>query len=64
MSYSPKVKPELVRQLYLLKHSNDKKTPMTKLVNEAVEQYLAKKREENGKEESNENSTEDYRISA
>ena len=64
MSYSPKIKPELVRQLYLLKHSNDKKTPMTKLVNEAVEQYLAKKREENGKEQCNENSTEDYRISA
>ena len=64
MSYSPKIKPALVRELYLLKHSNNKKTPMTKLVNEAVEQYLAKKREENGKEQSNENSTEDYRISA
>ena len=64
MSYSPKIKPALVRELYLLKHSNNKKTPMTKLVNEAVEEYLAKKREENGKEQSNENSTEDYRISA
>ena len=64
MSYSPKIKPALVRELYLLKHSNDKKTPMTKLVNEAVEEYLAKKREENGKEQSNENSTEGYRISA
>ena len=64
MSYSPKIKPALVRELYLLKHSNSKKTPMTKLVNEAVEQYLAKKREENGKEQSNENSVEDYRISA
>jgi uncharacterized protein YfaQ (DUF2300 family) len=64
MSYSPKIKQALVRELYLLKHSNSKKTPMTKLVNEAVEEYLAKKREENGKEQSNENSTEDYRISA
>ena len=45
MSYSPKIKPALVRELYLLKHSNDKKTPMTKLVNEAVQQYL----ERNGK---------------
>ena len=64
MSYSPKIKPALVRELYLLKHSNSKKTPMTKLVNEAVEEYLAKKREGNGKEQSNENSAEDYRISA
>jgi hypothetical protein len=64
MSYSPKIKPALVRELYLLKHSNSKKIPMTKLVNKAVEEYLAKKREENGKEQSNENSTETYRISA
>ena len=64
MSYSPKIKPALVRELYLLKHSNERKIPMTKLVNEAVEQYLVKKREENGKEQSNENSSEDYRISA
>jgi hypothetical protein len=40
MSYSPKIKPALVRELYLLKHSNERKTPMTKLVNEAVQQYL------------------------
>ncbi len=41
--YSPKIKPELVRQLYKLKHfnsNNKKKTPMTKLVNEAVSEYL------------------------
>lgn len=44
MPYSPKIKPELVRELYLLKHSNARKTPMTKLVNEAVEQYLERKR--------------------
>jgi hypothetical protein len=40
MPYSPKIKPELVRELYLLKHSDERKTPMTKLVNEAVTQYL------------------------
>jgi hypothetical protein len=44
MSYSPKIKPELVRELYLLKHSNESKTPMTKLVNEAITQYLERKR--------------------
>lgn len=40
MSYSPKIKEELVRELYLLKHSNPQKTPMTKMVNEAVTDYL------------------------
>ena len=44
MSYSPKIKPALVRELYLLKHSNERKTPMTKLVNEAVTQYLERNR--------------------
>jgi hypothetical protein len=43
MPYSPKVKPELVKQLYHLKHSTPDKPPMTKLVNEAVEDYLNKK---------------------
>jgi hypothetical protein len=38
MSYSPRIKPELVKELYLLKHSNERKIPMTRLVNEAVEQ--------------------------
>jgi len=38
--YSPKIKPELVKQLYRLKHSNENKTPMTTMVNEAVELYL------------------------
>lgn len=46
MSYSPKINPQLVRELYLLKHSNERKTPMTKLVNEAVQQYL----ERNGRD--------------
>ena len=43
MSYSPKINPELVRKLYLLKHSDERKTPITKLVNEAVEEYLERK---------------------
>ena len=51
MHYSPKIKPELVRKLYLLKHSDDRKTPMTKLVNEAVEQYLERIKSNNGKQE-------------
>lgn len=46
MSYSPKIKQELVRKLYLLKHSLPDKKPMTRLVNEAIEQYLERK--ENG----------------
>lgn len=51
MPYSPKIKPELVRELYLLKHSNQRKTAMTKLVNEAVEQYLERIKTNNGKQE-------------
>ena len=49
MSYSPKIREELVRKLYYLKHSLPKKKPMTRLVNEAVEEYLERK--ENGKQE-------------
>ena len=48
MSYSPKIKIDLVRKLYLLKHSLPERKPMTQLVNEAVEQYLERK--ENGKQ--------------
>ena len=48
MSYSPKIKEELVKKLYLLKHSLPKRKPMTELVNEAVQQYLERK--ENGKQ--------------
>lgn len=44
MSYSPKIKVELVRKLYLLKHSLPKKKPMTRIVNEAIEEYLERKR--------------------
>lgn len=50
MSYSPKVRFDLVRKLYLLKHSLPEKKPMTILVNEAVEQYLERK-ENDGKQE-------------
>ena len=49
MSYSPKIKEDLVRKLYLLKHSLTKKKPMTRLVNEAVKEYLERK-ENDGKE--------------
>jgi hypothetical protein len=62
MSYSPKIKPSLVRELYLLKHSNDKKTPMTKLVNEAVIQYLERNRIQYGKQEIDPNRNEIDRV--
>jgi len=51
MSYSPRIKSDLVRKLYLLKHSLPDKKPMTRLVNEAIEQYLERK--ENGKQKVN-----------
>ena len=60
MSYSPKIRNDLVSKLYHLKHSLPQKTPMTKLVNEAVEEYLERK--ENGKQENDTNSNEDNRI--
>jgi hypothetical protein len=40
MSYSPKIKPELVRRLYQLKHSTVPKKPITRLANEAIEIFL------------------------
>jgi len=61
MSYSPKIKPELVRELYLLKHSNESKIPMTKLVNEAVTQYLERKNKKDGNQEIDTNRNEAYR---
>ena len=60
MSYSPKIQPAHVRELNLLKHSNTRKTPMTKLVNEAVTQYLERKRKY-GKQEIDSNRNEAYR---
>jgi hypothetical protein len=44
--YSPKIKDELVRSLYQLKLQTN--MPMTKLVNEAVIEYLEKRRDKNG----------------
>ncbi len=43
MSYSPKIKKDLVKKLYQLKQSSLDKPPMTRMVNEAVEDYLNKK---------------------
>lgn len=43
MPYNPKIREDLVHRLYKLKHSSKPKKPITKLVNEAVEEYLAKK---------------------
>jgi hypothetical protein len=51
MSYSPKIKVELVRKLYLLKHSLPKKKPMTRIVNEAIEKYLLERNDNDGKRE-------------
>lgn len=59
MSYSPKIRNDLVRKLYLLKHSLPDKKPMTQLVNEAVQQYLERK--ENGKQENDTNRNENFR---
>jgi predicted DNA-binding protein len=50
MSYSPKIKKELVRKLYLLKHSLPKRKPMTRIVNEAIEEYLERKRKDEKRE--------------
>ena len=50
MCYSPAIKGDLVRRLYQLKQKE--KRPMTRLVNEAVLEYLERKeKDENGKEE-------------
>lgn len=40
MSYSPQIKGDLVRRLYQLKQKE--KRPMTRLVNEAITEYLDK----------------------
>lgn len=62
MSYSPKIKPELVRELYLLKHSDERKIPMTRLVNEAIVQYLERSKRNDGKQENDQNCNEAYRV--
>jgi hypothetical protein len=55
MSYSPQIKPELVRRLYQLKHSTTPKKPITKLANEAIEIFLNQISLKNGKETNNGN---------
>ena len=60
MSYSPKIRNDLVRKLYLLKHSLPERKPMTRLVNEAVEEYLERK--ENAKQKDDTNRNEINRI--
>ncbi|MCF8421219.1 MAG: hypothetical protein K9G63_20270 [Melioribacteraceae bacterium] len=45
--YSPKIKEELVREIYKLKEET--RRPMTKIVNEAVEEYLRRRRYGKGK---------------
>ncbi len=45
--YSPKIKEELVAELFLLKQQT--KRPMTKLVNEAVIEYLRRNKYEETK---------------
>ena len=52
MTYSPKIKEELVRKLYLLKQIEQR--PITVLANEAINQYLNKKPQLNRKEYKNE----------
>ena len=40
MSYKPEIRKDLLHRLYILKHSLSPKTPITKLVNQAVEEFL------------------------
>ena len=51
--YSPKINEELVKALYLEKQRIGK--PMTKLVNEAIMEYLEKRRSEDVKHRQNNN---------
>jgi hypothetical protein len=56
--YSPKVKEELVRELYQLKQQNRK--PMTNMVNEAVTEYLIKRGNKNGKDRLHEDDSDNH----
>ncbi len=49
--YSPKINEELVKALYLEKQKVGK--PMTKLVNEAIMEYLEKRRSEDDQQRQN-----------
>lgn len=54
MSHCPKIRKDLLTRLYHYKHSLIPKKPMTKLVNEAVEEYLDKRiKRKNGVENKN-----------
>ena len=56
--YSPKIKDELVRELYHLKHSTEgKKIPMTKIVNKAVAEYLNRNKINEDRNEKSNNCT-------
>ena len=57
--YSPKISEDLVRELYKMKHSTADRTPMTKLVNEAITEYLERIQNKYEQKETNENSSED-----
>lgn len=46
MSYSPKIREDLIGMLYKYKKVLKNKKPMTQLVNEAVEEYLSRKNKE------------------
>lgn len=48
--YSPKIQPKQVMALYLLKQKTRK--PITKMVREAIDEYLAKHEEEEDEEKS------------
>ena len=50
MSYSPKIREELIGRLYRYKQSLKHKKPITRLVNEAVEEYLGRRTKEDTKE--------------
>lgn len=55
--YSPKIKEELVRRLYIAKHRKPGAgKPMTVMVSEAVEDYLDKLNKEEMREENTEHS--------
>lgn len=42
MAYNPKIDQSLIKRLYALKHSRKEKIPITKIVSEAIKEYLEK----------------------
>jgi hypothetical protein len=47
VSYKPEIREDLLSRLYHYKHSLVKKIPITRLVNEAIEEYLNRKTNKN-----------------